>query len=78
MARSAWAQPARNLGQGHGNIHSQSNTPLNQTNTKSTDANTASVDYNGFCGSSLPDEDQDPTKPMDSAQFMAQLRAFRM
>ena len=53
------------------------NTPVNQNTTTSTDANTASVDYNGFLRLLIAQmKNQDPTKPMDSAQFMAQLASF--
>lgn len=54
-----------------------SNAPLNQNTTTSNDANTASVDYNGFLRLLIAQmKNQDPTKPMDSAQFMAQLASF--
>lgn len=53
------------------------NAPVNPTNTTSSDANTASVDYNGFLRLLIAQmKNQDPTKPMDSAQFMAQLASF--
>ena len=53
------------------------NTPVNQNTTTSTDANTASVDYNGFLRLLIAQmKNQDPTKPMDSAQFVAQLASF--
>ena len=53
------------------------NAPLNQNTTTSSDANTASVDYNGFLRLLIAQmKNQDPTKPMDSAQFMAQLASF--
>ena len=53
------------------------NAPLNQATTTSSNANTASVDYNGFLRLLIAQmKNQDPTKPMDSAQFMAQLASF--
>lgn len=53
------------------------NAPLNQNTTTSNDANAASVDYNGFLRLLIAQmKNQDPTKPMDSAQFMAQLASF--
>lgn len=55
-----------------------SNTQTNTTtNTTSTDASAATVDYNGFLRLLIAQmKNQDPTKPMDSAQFMAQLASF--
>ena len=45
--------------------------------TSSTDANTASIDYNAFLQLLIAQmKNQDPTKPMDSSQFMAQLASF--
>ncbi|MBX9589533.1 MAG: flagellar hook assembly protein FlgD [Hyphomonadaceae bacterium] len=45
--------------------------------SKSTDVNGASVDYNAFLKLLIAQmKNQDPTKPMDSAQFMAQLASF--
>src|SRR5262249_54439833 len=45
--------------------------------TTSTDAETASVDYNGFLQLLIAQmKNQDPTKPMDSAQFISQLASF--
>lgn len=42
-----------------------------------TDANTASIDYNAFLRLLIAQmKNQDPTKPMDSAQFMSQLASF--
>ena len=43
----------------------------------SSDANTASIDYNAFLRLLIAQmKNQDPTKPMDSSQFMAQLASF--
>jgi len=50
---------------------------LNQTTSSSADANAASIDYNDFLRLLIAQmKNQDPTKPMDSAQFMAQLASF--
>jgi flagellar basal-body rod modification protein FlgD len=47
------------------------------TQNSSSDANTASIDYNAFLRLLIAQmKNQDPTKPMDSAQFMAQLASF--
>ncbi len=51
--------------------------PPAATQTSSTDANTASIDYNAFLRLLIAQmKNQDPTKPMDSSQFMAQLASF--
>jgi flagellar basal-body rod modification protein FlgD len=43
----------------------------------SSDANKASIDYNAFLRLLIAQmKNQDPTKPMDSSQFMAQLASF--
>ncbi len=53
------------------------NTPVNPTNTTQSDAAAASIDYNAFLRLLIAQmKNQDPTKPMDSAQFMAQLASF--
>lgn len=45
--------------------------------TTTSDAAAATVDYNGFLKLLIAQmKNQDPTKPMDSAQFMAQLASF--
>lgn len=45
--------------------------------TPTSDAAAATVDYNGFLQLLIAQmKNQDPTKPMDSAQFMAQLASF--
>ena len=45
--------------------------------SSSTDANTASIDYNAFLRLLIAQmKNQDPTKPMDSSQFMSQLASF--
>lgn len=45
--------------------------------TTTSDAAAATVDYNGFLQLLIAQmKNQDPTKPMDSAQFMAQLASF--
>ena len=50
---------------------------LNQNTSTSADANAASIDYNAFLRLLIAQmKNQDPTKPMDSAQFMAQLASF--
>jgi flagellar basal-body rod modification protein FlgD len=47
------------------------------TQSSSTSANAATVDYNAFLQLLIAQmKNQDPTKPMDSAQFMAQLASF--
>ena len=52
-------------------------TGTNATNSTSNDAAAATVDYNGFLQLLIAQmKNQDPTKPMDSAQFMAQLASF--
>lgn len=53
------------------------NAVANQTTTTSSDAAAASIDYNAFLRLLIAQmKNQDPTKPMDSAQFMAQLASF--
>ena len=53
------------------------NATVNPNSTTTTDADAASVDYNGFLQLLIAQmKNQDPTKPMDSAQFMAQLASF--
>jgi flagellar basal-body rod modification protein FlgD len=55
---------------------------VNQTNTtqqtsSNSDARAASIDYDAFLRLLIAQmKNQDPTKPMDSAQFMAQLASF--
>jgi flagellar basal-body rod modification protein FlgD len=50
---------------------------INQTTSPSADAAAASIDYNAFLRLLIAQmKNQDPTKPMDSAQFMAQLASF--
>ena len=47
------------------------------TQSPSADANAASIDYNAFLRLLIAQmKNQDPTKPMDSAQFMSQLASF--
>jgi flagellar basal-body rod modification protein FlgD len=47
------------------------------TSSTSTDANQATIDYNAFLQLLIAQmKNQDPTKPMDSAQFMSQLASF--
>ena len=49
----------------------------NQQTQASADAAAASIDYNAFLRLLIAQmKNQDPTKPMDSAQFMAQLASF--
>ncbi len=53
------------------------NTQVNQPTTTASDAATATVDYNGFLRLLIAQmKNQDPTKPMDSAQLMSQLASF--
>ncbi len=53
------------------------NTPVTPTNATQSDAAAASIDYNAFLRLLIAQmKNQDPTKPMDSAQFMAQLASF--
>jgi flagellar basal-body rod modification protein FlgD len=50
---------------------------LNQSATTSADAAAASLDYDAFLRLLIAQmKNQDPTKPMDSAQFMSQLASF--
>ncbi len=47
------------------------------TPTASTDASKSSLDYNAFLTLLVAQlKNQDPTKPMDSSQYMAQLASF--
>jgi flagellar basal-body rod modification protein FlgD len=47
------------------------------TQSTTSDANTASIDYNAFLRLLIAQmKNQDPTKPMDSSQFMSQLASF--
>jgi flagellar basal-body rod modification protein FlgD len=47
------------------------------TQSTAADANTASIDYNAFLRLLIAQmKNQDPTKPMDSSQFMSQLASF--
>jgi flagellar basal-body rod modification protein FlgD len=47
------------------------------TTTTASDAEAASVDYNAFLRLLIAQmKNQDPTKPMDSAQFISQLASF--
>ncbi len=47
------------------------------TQSTASDANTASIDYNAFLRLLIAQmKNQDPTKPMDSSQFMSQLASF--
>jgi flagellar basal-body rod modification protein FlgD len=49
----------------------------NQETQSNSDAAAASIDYNAFLRLLIAQmKNQDPTKPMDSAQFMAQLASF--
>ena len=53
------------------------NTPVTPTNATQSDAAAASIDYNAILRLLIAQmKNQDPTKPMDSAQFMAQLASF--
>jgi flagellar basal-body rod modification protein FlgD len=53
------------------------NTPVAPNSTTQSDAAAASIDYNAFLRLLIAQmKNQDPTKPMDSAQFMAQLASF--
>ena len=52
-------------------------TGTNATNSTSNDATAATVDYNCFLQLLIAQmKNQDPTKPIDSTQFMAQLASF--
>jgi flagellar basal-body rod modification protein FlgD len=52
-------------------------TGTNPPSSTSNDAAASTVDYNGFLQLLIAQmKNQDPTKPMDSAQFMAQLASF--
>jgi flagellar basal-body rod modification protein FlgD len=47
------------------------------TQSTASDANKASIDYNAFLRLLIAQmKNQDPTKPMDSSQFMSQLASF--
>jgi flagellar basal-body rod modification protein FlgD len=47
------------------------------TSSTSTDAASATIDYNAFLQLLIAQmKNQDPTKPMDSSQFMSQLASF--
>jgi flagellar basal-body rod modification protein FlgD len=51
--------------------------PQATNSTTATDANQATIDYNAFLQLLIAQmKNQDPTKPMDSAQFMSQLASF--
>lgn len=54
-----------------------STSAANQQTQANADAAAASIDYNAFLRLLIAQmKNQDPTKPMDSAQFMAQLASF--
>ena len=52
-------------------------TPPTTESSSTSDAKTASIDYDAFLRLLIAQmKNQDPTKPMDSAQFMSQLASF--